>query len=554
MSVTLTDEQFQKLLSAVSINSVAGQSTQSNQGNFSNCPSRFDGSKSSDIKAFIDSVSIYKDCAMVSDKNAPMLLDGFAETWYQGVKHSINTWKQAVDLLLLTFGPHKPPHRVYRELFINEQENNIPTDVFVCKCRSILAQLPPFTLTEAVQLDMVYGLLHRRIRGKLTRDSVQTFSDLLTQARLIEESYELIKDKVYEKRSQKCQYCHNPGHNRDECRKLQFKQVNKDKISSGNKMSNVDNSSGRNISLNQSETIYSKTVHCYGCGNPGYIRSMCPKCSQVVPNKTNQNVSHEFFYNSLTTITNSSRPIVSIDILGRKGYAFLETGAKSSVAGTMLTEILVHEKIPCTEVRNMKMTLADGVQRVVRALIFNVTININSRSVQIPLLTVPEHKNSRTLLGVDFINAANILLNLPCNSYSFREIPDESHYLINENDVSNSNEKSIDSIEFIELYLREEEGRNLMGEQRQKLNELLRDNPIIFEPSDEPTPYAEHSIKLLDNNPIAVPPYRMSEGKKIQLRLEIDKLLENDMIEECESPYAALVVLYQRKMVEPDSL
>ncbi|GBN06046.1 Retrovirus-related Pol polyprotein from transposon 17.6 [Araneus ventricosus] len=46
-----------------------------------------------------------------------------------------------------------------------------------------------------------------------------------------------------------------------------------------------------------------------------------------------------------------------------------------------------------------------------------------------------------------------------------------------------------------------------------------------------------------DHPPVASRPYRLFPKKKELLRTEIDKLLANDVIEECESPFAAPVVL-----------
>lgn len=119
-----------------------------------------------------------------------MLLDGFAATWYQGVKHTVTAWDEVLDLLRTTFGPQVPPYRVYRELFAKEQDMNTPTDIFVCQARCLLSKLPPNTLSEDTQIDMIYGHLHRRIREKVPRDKVKTFSELLTQCRLVEETFE----------------------------------------------------------------------------------------------------------------------------------------------------------------------------------------------------------------------------------------------------------------------------------------------------------------------------------------------------------------------------
>lgn len=67
-------------------------------------------------------------------------------------------------------------------------------------------------------------------------------------------------------------------------------------------------------------------------------------------------------------------------------------------------------------------------------------------------------------------------------------------------------------------------------------------NKETFWPGEEATPYAEHCINVpKDQIPIAVPSYRMAAEKKEILRQEFDKMLE--VIEECESPWAAPLVL-----------
>ncbi|GFX08705.1 retrovirus-related Pol polyprotein from transposon 297 [Trichonephila clavipes] len=59
----------------------------------------------------------------------------------------------------------------------------------------------------------------------------------------------------------------------------------------------------------------------------------------------------------------------------------------------------------------------------------------------------------------------------------------------------------------------------------------------------EATNSLEHHINTRKIPPISVPPYRMSPVKKEILRKEIEDLLKKDIIEECESPYGAPVVL-----------
>ncbi|XP_072380602.1 activity-regulated cytoskeleton associated protein 1-like [Diabrotica undecimpunctata] len=151
-NVLLTNEQFQELLSRLLVqNAPVSPSLQS--GNLSKCPSRFSGKKGTDVNAFISVVDIYKDCALVSDENAfrgiTILCDGKGK-WHQDVKANIFTWDELVMLLRIRFGPKKTAYRVHRELFAEEQDRKRTVDVFVCKCKAIIAQIKPGILTESV--------------------------------------------------------------------------------------------------------------------------------------------------------------------------------------------------------------------------------------------------------------------------------------------------------------------------------------------------------------------------------------------------------------------
>ncbi|XP_031333805.1 activity-regulated cytoskeleton associated protein 2-like [Photinus pyralis] len=96
--ILLTDEQFQALLRQVGAAHPVGNDA---NGHFAKCNARFDGL--SDVEAFLDSISTYKDCLKISDVNAlrglPMLLDGLAATWWQGIKQTTLTWEDAVKAL-----------------------------------------------------------------------------------------------------------------------------------------------------------------------------------------------------------------------------------------------------------------------------------------------------------------------------------------------------------------------------------------------------------------------------------------------------------------------
>ncbi|GFS69014.1 retrovirus-related Pol polyprotein from transposon 17.6 [Nephila pilipes] len=59
----------------------------------------------------------------------------------------------------------------------------------------------------------------------------------------------------------------------------------------------------------------------------------------------------------------------------------------------------------------------------------------------------------------------------------------------------------------------------------------------------EAYPFIEHYIDTQNHPPVSVPPYRVSAARKDTMKNEIDRLLNEGIIEPCESPYAAPVVL-----------
>ncbi|XP_073961991.1 activity-regulated cytoskeleton associated protein 2-like [Choristoneura fumiferana] len=160
-------------------------------GNFAQCTARYSGSKEEHLESFIDSVESYKCCLHISEENAvrglSLLLTRDAGVWWQGVKTQVKTWEEALERLRSAFGERRPPFVIYTELFSMVQGEET-TELFVSRARALLSKLPEGDLCERVQLDMVFGLLNRRIRKRIKRESVDSFSGLLKQCQSVEDS------------------------------------------------------------------------------------------------------------------------------------------------------------------------------------------------------------------------------------------------------------------------------------------------------------------------------------------------------------------------------
>lgn len=150
----------------------------SKSGNMSKCTSRFDGQSRDPevVEAFINSVEIFKECSSVSDdlalRGLPMLLHGEAAVWWRGVRTEVSSWPEAVKRLRYMYGVPRPGYKIFRNIFADEQNGEL-ADTFIVKIRSMISKLP-YILPEEAKLDIIYGLLHKRIHKRLARDAVKS--------------------------------------------------------------------------------------------------------------------------------------------------------------------------------------------------------------------------------------------------------------------------------------------------------------------------------------------------------------------------------------------
>lgn len=187
----------------------------------------------------------------------------------------------------------------------------------------------------------------------------------------------------------------------------------------------------------------------------------------------------------------------------------------------------------------MRMVLANGFPRLAKTMTFDVAVILNDRHINVSFIAVPEHEESRTLLGVDIISEANLVLDLARMGYYFADAIIQRYPFEKES----QHEVQISSV-YVKVKLREDQAVVLSKNQHDELNGVLQEYKTVFSPSNKPTKYA---IKLTDDTPISVPPYRLSPLKMEVLSAEVNVLLHTGIVEECDSPYAALTVLVVKK-------
>ncbi|GFT42188.1 hypothetical protein TNCV_1008631 [Trichonephila clavipes] len=179
----------------------------------------------------------------------------------------------------------------------------------------------------------------------------------------------------------------------------------------------------------------------------------------------------------------------------------------------------------------MQMTLADGRTQTTEILKTSVDISIQGKVIPTELLTLKNARGNRTLLGIDFLTAAGIVLDLQRKQWYFTETSHRKYNFVKA--PPNINALLTGDPEPHLCQLRKNEGTYLSLPQREELNSLLEKYEECFQPGGEPTPFIEHRINTRNHLPVAVPPYRMNPSKKEILKQEIDRLLSEGIIEEC---------------------
>lgn len=590
-SVQLTREQFEQLLRTIQ---PAPQAT--NTKNFSACTVRFNGEKdAAKVAEFMNQVSLFKAMEGITDENAliglPLLLGGIAATWWRGYQNQVTSWEEALRVLKTTFAPKRPAYRVYLEVFQSPQLASEPLDEFVCRQRAILAEIPEVDKNESMQLDMIFGLIRHDLRSKMTRGLIKNFTELLIEGRKIEEDIQeqTLKPQIKMEppgntQRPKCNFCHLRGHTEDVCRRRKRVPPAKDERLPVKKES-------------------AQALACYGCNRPGVMRRNCPTCNKT--EETPKLTFCAFQLSQVETMIPRPRASLCISILGEQGLAFFDTGAKTSIASHYLHQRLMAKGASFRKVA-ASYRYADGNLHHSEVLITTVNVKVKGRTIPTQFVVLPKSSDNRTLLGLDFLEDAGIVLIPRRRAWYFEDSPEtvfswdpsapemahlygyidaqirhpkepengdetgkrqklahsdeeihygptfETHRLskasqeqmwrMNKEEFSQLWDTHMD-INSFECDLRPDEGTALNLQERQRVNELIHSHQEVFSEIDRPTTATQHVIDTGDHLPIAGPPYRLSVEKTKTLRAEIEEMLDKGIIQESDAPWTSPVVM-----------
>ncbi|GFR24881.1 uncharacterized protein TNCT_64261 [Trichonephila clavata] len=167
-----------------------------------------------------------------------------------------------------------------------------------------------------------------------------------------------------------------------------------------------------------SRTEGRKPIQCYGCGTPGVVKSKYPTCTRT--NEIDTEVNCMTLFNLNSDLYPSS--VIVLKIFGEKIAVCADTGASHTIAGEKLFKFLQEHGITFTN-KVISFMMADGIRQTITALRTVVDLYIEGKVIPAEFLVLPEAKGNKTLLGLDFLNAAKIVLDVQGGKWHFSENP-----------------------------------------------------------------------------------------------------------------------------------
>lgn len=199
--------------------------------------------------------------------------------------------------------------------------------------------------------------------------------------------------------------------------------------------------------------------------------------------------------------------MLPIQVNGIKGTAIADSGSEACIASQSLYREGVH-----FEEEELTISYADSVPQQKKVLKTTMHVGIANRIIRTTFYVLPDQaEGSTTLLGVDFLEEANITLCQPQRTWFFTDEPEQQFPYLEEAPPNGSATK----LAHVTLSdLRQDEGPMSSDSERAELNALLKYHEDAFSTGGEATPFAEHCIDTEDHSPISLHCYKLSPKKK----------------------------------------
>jgi len=259
-------------------------------------------------------------------------------------------------------------------------------------------------------------------------------------------------------------------------------------------------------------------VVCYGCGTPGVIKPKCPSYKEQGKSKKDHG---KFSSVVLQSACSPSKQLATLEVTinGVMGTACADTAATHSIAGERLHYIL-KEQGTTFATSSLMMSLADGSQIEREVHTTCVKIRLGGRTLPLNLVAIPGATENNTLLGIDFLSSAGIVLNLKRKTWLFSDQPRRQFHFIRKfpepSDVVDSNVSPTTAQLTVKEadhpdHLYEDEVQNLTSKQQSEKNDHpdhLYEDRITLAVSIQPSKLDDRPDQLREDEGTHLMPFR----------------------------------------------
>lgn len=172
------------------------------------------------LKSFIRKMWSLKNDRNLADETAisalSLLLPEAASKWWEDTRPYVKNWNLAVALILKVLDDKRTLLDAWREFENSYHQFDKHLKPFLIEQRILLAEIRQLnvTLTERMEIDLIFYKLNATIRKKIERKRVTSFDEL---TKLAESQHLMECDPNLENWNERCTYCKRPGHTDNVC-------------------------------------------------------------------------------------------------------------------------------------------------------------------------------------------------------------------------------------------------------------------------------------------------------------------------------------------------
>lgn len=465
-----------------------------------------------------------KEVAQICDEDVnhlvqvlPFCLRGDALLWYRNNNTTWKTWEEFREDFKLYFVPRNYEENLMGKIIAKKQTFR---ETFVEYLNGIHTLIRRYgKMTETEKLERIYENMNPKYKFYIKRQEFAALKELI----LLATEYEQIARERYMERTFGREV--QPGTSSQQYTSKYDERTNKKQVENlERKQKYMRNYDPEKCCWNCGRTGHSykecrnnKIIFCWKCGKIGTMsRDCCRLNSTRTPIKAST---------AKEETSKDNRIFMEIKIEGNPYKALVDTGSTRSY----ITSNIYYRCVNATtrvEMENKEITMADGsITDSKKAL--NLNIEIEEEKSKRIMYVLPGA--SEAIIGMDIL----------------KEIGMEIKW------GKNSGKKQTAESRHTSETMKTEEKKNppedcLLINERQQLEKLLE---IEFEKSDSSpkgNTWVEHKIKLKHNEPVKQKYYPRNPKLQAKIDEHVDKMLEEDVIEESSSPYSSPVVLARK--------